>query len=180
MLNIKLLPNKVNEINYFRKENQGCTLFSMSDKKTTVIICRLVDFEIDQDFCVDDKTINMIKLLNPTDITIKDGTFFIKAKKGKYKAKLMKNQLKNIDIENKYSINVNMNRLAIAKTYCSDNESKMALNGVNVNEYGDIVATDSYTCFRYLNKNAERTTDKPLNITIPREFIDFICKEIRW
>ena len=166
------LPNKVNEINSFKKEEKGCTLYSFSEKRTTTIICKLEDFEIDQDFCVDDKTINMIKLLEPQEIKIDKGLFIIKSKKGKYKTKLLEKTYKKIDFSNTKNITINKNILEIAKNFCSINSSKPVLNGVNFKN-GEIVATDSYSCFRKIT-----TDDSEYNFIVPREFIELICKEI--
>ena len=172
---LKSLPKKFNEYNYFKKEEQGCTLISFSEKKRVVIECRLEDFDIEQDFCIDDNAINMLLTLQPI-ISIKvDNLFIIKSKKGSFKAKLLEKKPNNIINDYEKKVVVEKSRLLKASKFISDNDSKPILCGVCVTEYGDLYSTDSYKAFRYLARDL--SIKNYSSITIPKDFIELICKE---
>lgn len=181
MLNIDLLPKKLNEINYFKKEEKGSTLYSFSKKSKTMVICRLEEFEIEKDFCIEDKTLNMVKILSPIRGLVINDTFTIKSKKGNYKAKLVGENLlqPNLVVEN--FLNADVERLSIASKFVDNNSGanggKVVLTGVNVNSLGDIQATDSYFAFRYLSGKTREENEEVKDIIIPKDFIDFITKE---
>lgn len=169
--NLKL-PSKVNEINLFKKENQGCTLYSYSVKNLITIVAELPDFEIPFDFYVDDKAINMINLLSPIkEIKIDNNCMTIKGAKGNYKARFIEGNitLPNTDLENK--ITLDMRRIKIANRFTSTKETRPILTGVNVAANGDLYATDSYMAYRY---KSGLQGDSSVNITIPRTLVDFI------
>ena len=169
--NLKL-PNKVNEINLFKKQNRGCILYSHSMKNLITIVADLPDFEIPFDFYVDDKAINMINLLSPIkEIKIDNNCMTIKGAKGNYKARFIEGNitLPNTDLENK--ITLDMYRIKIANRFTSTKETRPILTGVNVAANGDLYATDSYMAYRY---KSGLQGDYNTNITIPRAFIDFI------
>ena len=176
MINTSILPKKVNENNYFKKEDKGCTLYSYSVKKSTIVVCRLEEYEIDNDYCIDDNTLNMIKTLSPIkDIVIKDNEITIKGSKGKYKAKLVDSQLLQPNTKVINSAKFDIEKLKKASLHCSSSQARPYLCGVAVNNKGNIVATDSYTAFRYI-KDKESQDD--FDIIIPKDFIDFICTEL--
>lgn len=172
---LKSLPKKVNEYNYFKKEQQGCTLISFSEKKRVVIECRLEEFEIEQDFCIDDKAINMLVSLQPINSIKVDNLFIIKSKKGTYKAKLLDKKPINIvkNFENK--VVVENDRLLKASKFVSDNETRPVLCGVCVTAFGDLYASDSYKAYRYLARDV--IIDNYSSIIVPKDFIELICKE---
>lgn len=175
-LDVNKLPKKFNEFNYFEKREKGCVLYSYSNKSNMTIVCELDDFEIDNDFCVDNKALEMLKVLNPiNNVNIKNNSFIVESKKGKYKSKLIEtnNFLKpKMIFENNFEID--LNRLKTASKFCSKNDKKPILTGVNANSNGDINATDSFVAYRYVNqKNVGKSC---YVITIPSEFIDFISK----
>lgn len=177
-LDINKLPKKYNEFNYFEKnENGGCTMYSYGLKSDMVIVCELDDFEIEKDFCIDSKALDMLKILNPINEIIVDKTFVIKSKKGKYVGKLIENSSFNkpkMYFEN--SFNADFMRLKIASSFCSNSDKRPILTGVNVNSNGDINATDSFVAYRYINK--ENIGKTCYTITIPKDFVDFISKNV--
>lgn len=176
MINTSLLPKKVNENNYFKKENKGCTLYSFSMKKSTVVVCRLEDYDIENDFCIDDKTLNMIKALSPIkDITFGDNQIIIKGNKGRYKAKLLDSKLLMPNMSENNNVKFDIDKLKKASLHCATNQSRPYLCGVAVNNKGNIVATDSFTAFRYIK---DKDSEDKFDIIIPKDFIDFICTEL--
>lgn len=179
ILDINKLPKKTGEINHFVKNDiGGCTLYSYSIKGQMNIVCLIDDLEIEEDFTIDNKALEMVKILSPVSDIIVDGkTFTIKSKKGNYKGKLLQNELfmkPNMNFE--YSFKTDLNKLKIASQFCSKNEKKPILTGVNVNSNGDINATDSFIAFRYVNK--ENVGKTCYTITIPSDFIEFIGKVV--
>lgn len=180
ILDVKKLPKKIGEINQFVKNenSSGCTLYSYSIKGQMSIVCLIDDFEIEENFAVDNKTLEMVKILSPiTDVIVDGKTFTIKSSKGNYKAKLLQNRLfekPNINFD--LSFKTDLKRLKIASEFCSKNDKKPILTGVNVNSNGDINATDSFVAYRYVNK--ENVGKSCYTITIPSEFIDFVSKVV--
>lgn len=128
-----------------------------------VIICNT---DIKDNFCIDAKAFDMMKLLDG-EITI-NKSFNIKSSKGKYKAKLIESNFiePNLDFDNNFTINTN--DLKIAKDFVSNNEARPIFTGVNLNDLGQVVATDSMILFR--NKDAYSEN----NITLPTQFIDLM------
>lgn len=172
---IKLLPKKVNEYNYFKKEEKGCTLISFSEKKRNVIECKLEEFEIEQDFCIDDKALNMLVSLQPINSIKVDNLFIIKSKKGTYKAKLLDKKPINIVKNFEHKVVVESNRLLKASKFVSDNDSRPILCGVCITENGDLYASDSYKAYRYLASGV--ASENCSSIVVLKDFIELICKE---
>lgn len=172
--NLKL-PSKVNEINLFKKENKGCTLYSYSVKNLITIVAELPEFEIPFDFYVDDKAINMLNLLAPIkSVDIDNVCMTIKGAKGNYKARFIEGNitLPNLELENKTTLD--MYRLKIANRFTSNKETRPILTGVNVKSNGNIYATDSYMAYRYISGKTVSEENSKVEITIPRAFVDFI------
>ena len=179
IIDVNKLPKKIGEVNYFVKDENGCcTLYSNSTKTQLNIVCKLDDLQIEESFAVDNKALEMLKVLSPiTDVVVDGKTFTIKSSKGNYKAKLLNGELfikPNMNFD--YSFKANLNRLRIASQFCSKNDKKPIIMGVNVNSNGDISATDSFIAFRYINK--EKIGENYNSITIPSEFIDFVSKVV--
>lgn len=169
------LPNKVNEINYFKKEDKGCTLYSYSNKNTITIVAELPDFDIPHDFFVDDKAINMLNLLAPIkSIDIDNVCMSIKGAKGKYKARFIEGNViaPNMNLEN--SITVDVERLKIASKFVSTNDTRPVLTGVNIKSDNSIYATDSYMAYRYISKQTVSEENANVEIVIHKSFIDYI------
>jgi len=172
-INIDLLPKKFNEINYFKKTETGCEIYSYSKdiaNRKDVIIVELDGFEIKQDFCVNNKALEMVKALSPADISITDKSFIIKGKKGRFTSKLITDNFFNMNIDDdNISVNVNIDILTKASLYVCKTDKKPILTGVRLDSNGNIYATDSFIA--YLYSNGEFTTD---GITLPVPFINNI------
>ena len=178
MIDVNLLPKKLNETNFFKKnENGGCTLYSYSPRKNITIICELENFEIENDFTVNEKVIDMIRILSPiTSLNITDKQITIKSTKGNYKARLLENTYMIPAFEFKDKITIDINRLKIASCFASTT-GKTILTGVNINSNGDIFASDSFIAYRYLANLDLPENAYEKSITIPNEFIGFVAKE---
>lgn len=172
-INIDLLPKKFNEINYFKKTETGCEIYSYSKdiaNRRDVIIVELDGFEIKQEFCVNNKALEMVKALSPADISITDKSFIIKGKKGRFTSKLITDNFFNMNIDDdNICVNVDIDILTKASLYVCKNDKKPILTGVRLDSNRNIYATDSFVA--YLYSNGEFTTD---GITLPVSFINNI------
>lgn len=169
------LPSKVNEINYFKKEDKGCTLYSYSKKNTIIIVAKLSDFDIPHDFFVDDKAINMINLLSPIkSIKIDEICMAIKGAKGSYKARFIDGTITLPNLNFEECVRVEMDRLKIASKFVSNKDTRPILTGVNINLNGNICATDSYMAYRYISGRTIEENKANKSITIHKSFIDYI------
>ena len=176
MLQVEKLPKKLNEINYFQKNvlTRGCTMYSVSKKNDITIVVQMEEFEIEKDFCVNSHTLEMCKLLAPLEkVEIKNGTFNVKSKKGKYKSNTIEHILSipNKDFEIKAT--VDFDKLLLAKKFTSSNDTRPVLNGININSKGEIIGTDSFFVYRVTTSNVTNG----INVIIPQKFIDFVAKE---
>ena len=171
ILDLDLLPKKLNEINYFKKVRGGCEVYSFASNPTQrneVIIISLND-SIENDFCIDSKAINMARTLNPCDITITDKNFIIKSQngKGQFTSRLLCDDLFDLSSTFENEVVVDFDKLLKASSYVSKNEKKPVLTGVRLDNNGNVYATDSFKAYFY-NPN-------PLNksgITLPKHLID--------
>lgn len=178
MLDVNKLPRKLNELNYFEKQEKGCILYSYSPKNDVYIISILEDFEIEKSFCIDEQAVKMLKLLDPiTEIKL-DTQFNIKSKKGKYKAKFIefKKPLYNNEYNNEISVNLGV--LNKAMNFVSTKPQRPALCGVNINSFGDVIATDSYIAFCYRAEERPAETLPDLSITLPTNFIKYLNEAV--
>lgn len=176
ILDINLLPKKFNEVNYFKKLENGCEICSYSKKiseRNEVLIVKLENFEIEKDFCVENKTLEMVKVLYPCDIEITDKSFIIKSKKGKYTGKLLSENLFYLQREDLFStaIEADINVLIKASTFVNKNIQKPVLTGVRVDYNSNIYSTDSFRAYFYVPNNKALTTE---GITLPISFINDI------
>lgn len=175
ILDINLLPKKLSDINYFKKVDGGCELYSYSAKlqlRNEVIVINLPGVEIENDFCVDSRVIDMLRTLSPADITITEKNFIIKSKKGKYSGKLISENLFELSKEDlDYYTSVNLESLNKACNFTSKNDKKPVLAGVRVDNNGNVIATDSFTLYTYNYNNNEYTLD---GYTLPVNFISII------
>lgn len=175
MLDVNKLPKKLNELNYFEKQdNGGCILYSYSEKNDVYIISVLEDFEIEKSFCIDEQAMKMLKLLSPiTEIKL-DNQFFIKSKKGKYKSQFVSFNKPIIKGDYTSEIKVNLSILNKAMNFVSTKPQRPVLCGVNVDSLGNVIATDSYIAFNYAA--VEQKGD--LNITLPTDFIKYLNETV--
>lgn len=174
-LQTNLLPKKLNEINYFKKQNQGCKIYSYTldpAKRNEVLIISLPDTEIEKDFCITSNTIAMVSKLGiDADINITDKSFIVKSKKGKYVATLLSEQLFNLDTNTCVdSVSVDIDYLVKASNFVSKEERRPVLTGVRVDSFNNIYATDSFKAYFKLNEYS--FSEK--GITLPVNFINLI------
>ena len=173
-IDINLLPKKLNDINYFKKVENGCEIYSYNSKIETrneVIVVKLQDCEIEHDFCVESKTIDMVKVLYPCEINVTDKNFIIKSQRGKFTSKLLNEQLFMLsNDEFSKNLNIDMNILVKASGYVAKNEKKPILCGVRIDDNCNVYATDSFRAYFY------RTSDElsPNGITIPINYINLV------
>jgi len=174
-LDINLLPKKLNDVNYFKKVEGGCEIYSYNSKfqlRNEVVVVSLPGCEIENDFCIDNKAIEMLKLLKPEEINITDKSFIIKSSKGKYTGKLINENLFQLSKENLDSYtNVNLDNLNKACNFTAKTDKKPQLAGVRVDNNGNIIATDSFTLYTYNNNHNEYTVD---GFTLPVSFIQIV------
>lgn len=172
ILDTSLLPNKLNDINYFKKLKDGCEIYSYAGKVTTrneVIVIKL-DTQIEKDFCVDSKAIEMVRALQPADITITDKSFIIKSTngKGKFTSRLLSEGLFDLSSnELLREINVDIDKLVKASQYVSKNDKKPVLTGVRVDSEGNIYSSDSFKAYFHIPHSLSND-----GITIPVAFIN--------
>ena len=166
------LPKKLNKINYFKKEEKGCTLYSYNGVlgNSFYIIANYPELEIEKDFTIVDSTLNAIVKLNPNvEVKLNEKTIVAASAKGKYTGKYVENNFVAPYMEYKDNTIINLDILNKASSFSSSNEKKPILTGVNVNQNGVIIATDSYKVYRY-NDNSNNVED-PTSITIPSSLI---------
>lgn len=179
-INVEKLPKKLNEFNYFKKEKNSCRMFSYGIKSALIIVVDFNELEIENDFCVDSKSLEMVRLLYPCNVKIVDNSFIVESKKGKYKSKLIEttNFIKpDLEFTNKCVANLEV--LKVANCFVSKSESRPILTGVHLDMNGGIEATDSFTAFRYLNDNNDKVDcERENSIIIPNQFIDYITKNL--
>ena len=107
ILDVSLLPKKLNELNYFKKVDGGVEIYSYAENlkdRNEVIVIKVDGFEIDNDFCVKAKALDMARVLNPADITITDKSFIIKSNKGKFTSKLISESFYNLFIKTRIRV----------------------------------------------------------------------------
>lgn len=182
MLDLKL-PKIINEINYFKKEERGCTLYSYPQDKSTMTICRNVDLEIAEDFCIDQSTLELIRNLLPIDeLEIKSNKIKAVSKQGKLSAKLLQEDLPSTNFEFENEVEVEVETLIKAKNFVSaetNNYFNFFLSGVKINNFGDVFATDKYTAFRKLSDKyvGEKREGEEKYVLITKDFIETIKAE---
>lgn len=168
------LPKKLNKINYFKKEEMGCTLYSYNDTvgNNPYIIVDLPDFEIEKDFCINDSTLLAIAKLQPNvELKFNEKGFIAKSNKGRYTAKYIQANLINVNMNYDNKIRVDLSILNRAVAFVSNNEKKPILMGVNING-GVVTATDSFKVYRNVaNIENENTTNQ---ITIESDLIKVV------
>lgn len=176
-IDITKLPKKLNEICYFKKEETGTTIYNYSNKnKADVVIIKLEDTEIENNFAILGSTLDMVRKLNPVkSVEIKEEQFIIKSAKGTFKGKLLNETLPLYNLSVKNEIKANLKALKVLSGFTATNDRKPILEGINLKSDGTMVATDSFKLARYKSVEKVDTED---NITIPKTFVDLIKSEI--
>ena len=146
------LPKKLNKINYFKKEEKGCRLYSYNGNigNNYYIIADYPELEIEKDFTVVDSTLNaIIKLGNETEVKLNDKTIVAVSKNGKYTGKYVESNFAMPLMNYNNSCGIDLNILVKATQFASSNEKKPILTGVYVDENSNVVATDSFKVYKY-------------------------------
>lgn len=183
MLNIKKLPKNINEINLFKKEEKGSTLYSFAKDNQVTIVCRLEDFEIDRDFCIDKNTLEIIKNLTPIkEFKISDNKIKIVGANGKLSSKLIEENLPQIDMNKTNKVEVDLRALSCAKNFTANDSNSsytsFAFQSIRLNNYGDIYSTDRYIAYKHLNERfGDIKRENEVVILIPKNFVAFLEKE---
>lgn len=163
------LPKKINKINYFEKNEEGCTLVSHNGANSDIYIIVNYPMDIEKSFAITDSTLQAIVKLQPdVEIKLNEKSIVASSKKGKYTGKYVENTFATPNMNYENSFPVDLDILSKAANYCSTNEKKPILTGVNVNTNGDVMATDSFKV--YFNKG-ENASDKEESITIDSSLI---------
>ena len=179
MINIDItkLPKKINEIAYFKKSENGTTIYNYSSKnKNDMVIIKLEECEIEKDFAINGSTLEMVRKLQPlTSLELENDKLVIKSKKGTFKGALISETMFSPNTDLEKGIKVNLKALKVLSAFTSNNDKKPILAGINIKADGTMAATDSFKLARYLSVETVKTND---NITIPKTFIDLIKTEI--
>lgn len=181
MLDTSLLTKTINETNYFEKQEKGCVLYSFTTLNQPIIITKLNDFDIEQSFAISGKALNLVKSFAPTcDVEI-NGKFIAKYGEKEFNDLLLNCEKAPIVLDNELpnAIEIEIGYLKKAIDFVATNEARPILTGINVNQKGDIIATDSYIIYRYINNNPiiAMLDNNNVNITLPKDFVALICKE---
>lgn len=171
ILDTSLLPKKLNELNYFKKVEGGVEIYSYAQNindRNEVIVIKVDGFEIENEFCVNSKALEMARILNPADITITDKSFIIKGKKGKFTSKLISDNFYNLSMNESESTTIatDIETLIKASMYVSKIDKKPTLTGVRLDANSNVYATDSFKAYLYQNGDFVEN-----GITLPVNFI---------
>lgn len=139
-------------------------VYGFGIKENNIVV--IAPTEIKENFCIDSKSFDMLKLLDGK-ITV-DKEFKIKSKKGNYKGKLIDSNFVVPKLDFDKSFKVQTKNLKIASKFVANSMTRPVLTGVNVNDLGSISATDGFKCFRNFKGNSTNY------ITISKEFIDLM------
>lgn len=173
MLDINLLPKKLNEICYFKNTASGTVFFSFSEKieqQNLIIIAKLDQKYFNRDFAVSKSTIEMLYKLQAEDIKLTDKSFIIKGAKGKYTSKLIDVNLPAYHIPNDNKVITNIKYLNKAAEFTANENANPILMGVYCDTNAVISATDSFKAYYYKNLNL-KPAEKTASVVIPTNFI---------
>ena len=163
------LPKKINKINYFEKNEEGCTLISHNGANSDIYIIVNYGLDIEKSFAITDSTLQAIIKLQPdVEVKLNEKSIVATSKKGKYTGKYvdMNFAAPNMNYENSYPVDLDV--LNKAANFSAVNDKKPVLTGVNINTCGDVVATDSFKVYFYKGDNESSDTN---SITISASLI---------
>lgn len=175
MLDINLLPKKLNEICLFKKAEKGCTLYSFGEKfdeREVVIICRLEDFDIQKSFAVSSSALEMAKKIQANDVKVTDKSFIAKGLKGKYASRLLECEPPIVHLPKDKSMPLDIKYLSKASNYVGAGEN-LILKGVYCDNAGNITATDSFKAYNY---EGNLDVEEHKSVVITTEFIKVISE----
>ena len=178
ILDTSLLPKKLNELNYFKKVEGGVEIYSYAQNindRNEVIVIKVDGFEIENEFCVNSKALEMARILNPADITITDKSFIITGKKGKFTSKLISDNFYNLSMNESESTTIatDIETLIKASMYVSKIDKKPTLTGVRLDSNSNVYATDSFKAYLYQNGDfVENGITLPVNFIVTKIDVD--------
>lgn len=176
---MKLKQVKPLEYNVIQMVNGILEITTFNQKTKQLIIYKVDDLVLSDDLLliVDDKTLNMIKLLYEVgriSIKIDGNTVTIKGKNATYKASMLeKKSLPIINDDNLICVKTSLKALKKATKFVSKSETRPALTGVFLQENGKVLATDGFKAYLY-NPNDLPAEEKPKQYILPTRFIDAI------
>lgn len=176
---MKLKQVKPLEYNVIQMVNGILEITTFNQKTKQLIIYKVDDLVLSNDLLliVDDKTLNMIKVLyeqSSISITTDKNVVTIKGKNATYKASMLeKKSLPIINESNLISVKTSLKALKKATKFVSKSDTKPVLTGVFLQENGKVLATDAYKAYLY-NPNYLPVEDKPRQYVMPTWFIDAI------
>ena len=176
---MKLKQVKPLKYNVIQMVNGVLEITTFNQKTKQLIIYKVDDLVLSNDLLliVDDKTLNMIKLLyeqSSISITTDKNVVTIKGKNATYKASMLeKKSLPIINESNLISVKTSLKALKKATKFVSKSDTKPVLTGVFLQENGKVLATDAYKAYLY-NPSYLPPEDKPRQYVVPTWFIDAI------
>lgn len=123
------------------------------------------DTDVEGEFCLDENGYSLLKVLNEKPV-LQGNTLQV----GKTKIVTYDKKLPDYDNEVKWSVEVNLNMLSKASKFVAKNSGRPILTGVNINDTGSIVATDSFKMFIYNFKQSEN------KVTLSPDFVNELSK----
>lgn len=166
------LPKKLNKFNYFKKEDEGCTLYSFNGKigNNYYIIAKYPELEIEKDFMIIDSTLDaIVKLGKNAEVKLNDKSIVAKSEKGKYTGKYVNENFAMPFMNYDSSCGIDLSILVKASMFTSTSDKKPILTGVYVDANNVVMASDSFKIFRYDGK--EEKIDGTEGIIIPTSLI---------
>lgn len=163
---IKIEQLKSMEFNYFEAPNK---IIQFDRDLITLVVAELENINIDKDFCIDQKTFNMLnKLKTNRVVKVENNDIVIKSKEGKFKSRLVETPKPRVEIDNaKYECEYDLDILKNATKFVSKSETRPILSGVLFNEKGGVAATDSFKVYAYKDID-------DLLYSIPISFIELL------
>lgn len=159
---------KVLPINLFKNNK----LYSFDDGMNLIIVNELTTNFENQEFALDSKSLELIKKFENPDIELVDNEVIIKDNNKKYKVKTINASLPDFNSQNLIGIRVKLEDLRTARKFTSNSATRPILTSVNVNQNGNIYATNSYIA--YIHKGNENSDNVVSSVNIPNTFIDIL------
>ena len=158
------LPKKLNKINYFEKNEEGCTLVSHNGVNSDVYIIVSYPMDIEKSFAITDSTLQAIVKLQPdVEVKLNEKSIVATSKKGRYTGKYINNDFAKPNTNYENNCEVDLDILSKASNFASSSEKKPILMGVNVDANSNMIATDGFKIFEY-RSNASNNLEGSITI----------------
>lgn len=163
---IKTMP-----INLFK----GNKIYSFNSTLDFLEVCTLNDVNFENQFCIDNKSFDLIKKFNNPDLEFKDNILIVKEGKKKFTTKTFEYKLPDFNLTNMVKCEIDLESLKTARKFTSSKDARPILTSVHLKDNGNIYATDSFVLYR--NVIADTINDDELHgINISNSFIDLLQK----